>query len=145
MTSNPAREALTRNINRLIAEGAPVVTEIPTNDAIIARAEALGAEHGSAAGSWVIDGNTTAETAQGIVRGYEDGDPMVMDMQPAPLSGEWADSMTPQELIHELTGEEYDLHSDEFVKDAACDAYEHAYSQAYWDQVVSDARGFGHV
>jgi hypothetical protein len=48
-------------------------------------------------------------------------------------------------LIHELMGEEYDLHSDEFVKDAACDAYEQAYSQAYWDQVVSDARGFGHV
>jgi hypothetical protein len=116
-----------------------------TFDSILEDARKLGAEHGRAAGSWVIDGNTSTETAIWIVGGYENGDPEVMDVMPAPLSGEWADSMTPQELIHELMGEDYDLHSDEFVKDAACDAYEQAYSQAYWDQVVSDARGFGHV
>jgi hypothetical protein len=118
-------------------EAAPMTDQTET---LIARADALGTEHGRAAGSWVIDGNTSAETAQAIVRGYEDGDPGIMDMMPSPLSGEWADGMTPARLYESLGIPDANAWSDE-----VCDMYEAAYAQAYWDQVIADARGFGHV
>ncbi len=50
-----------------------------------------GHKAGAAAGSWIIDGNTTVDTAWQIMHGYEDGDPEILDMQPSPFSGEWAD------------------------------------------------------
>lgn len=84
-------------------------------------------DRGKAAGSWVIDGNTTRETAQHIVSGYEDGDPAVLDIAPAPLSGEWAgESMT------ELRLDDAD--------DETLTAYEDAYGEAFWDEVLTSAR-----
>lgn len=54
------------------------------------RAYHYGHERGVAAGSWVIDGNTSEETARNLLRGIDDGDPVVYDVLPfAPLSGEW--------------------------------------------------------
>lgn len=35
----------------------------------------LGYRAGEAAGSWVIDGNTSRETCERILRGIEEGDP----------------------------------------------------------------------
>lgn len=109
---------------------------------IINRAQALGAEHGRNAGSWVIDGNTTDVYARAIVQGYEDGDPQVMEMMPAPLSGEWADSMTPDRLLREL-GYRHDGDID--MEPDICGAYELAFERGFWDQVSTDARGFGHI
>ena len=83
----------------------------------------LGRQAGHAAGTWAIDGNTSAETARAILQGYEDGDPAVMDMQPSPLSGEWAG-----ESIQELFGKR--------PTDAQLDDYESAYSDAYWVEVI---------
>lgn len=91
---------------------------------------------GTAAGSWVIDGNTTTETARNILQGIEDGDPQVMDMQPAPLSGEWADNPVVDEVLA-LVGMDYD-------NDAADDMlaiYETAFGTAYWAEVQRAAHG----
>lgn len=101
------------------------------------QAELLGKDHGRAVGSWVLDGNSTSETARAILRGYDDGDPEVMDMQPAPLSGEWADSWTPKTLADELGIAEDDERLDEL-----CTEYELGYSTAYWDEVISTAKAY---
>ena len=97
------------------------------------RVAAAGAEHGNAAGSWVIDGNTDADTARRIIVGYEDGDPQYTDQAPAPLSGEWADGPTPQDLQRR-----FDLSDD--LLDEACTVYEGAYYEAYWSRVIADAK-----
>jgi hypothetical protein len=138
MTHNAPHDALRRNIARLIAEGREPIVEIPTNDALIARAEALGTEHGRAAGSWVIDGNTTPETARAILAGYDDGDPEVMDMMPAPLSGEWVDGVTPSRLVTEL--EINDESDDGALILDVCDAYERGFSDGYWAEVIVSAQ-----
>jgi hypothetical protein len=81
---------------------------------------------GKAAGSWIIDGNTTLETCKRIVKGYDDGDPEIMDIQPAPLSGEYAG-----ESIKELFG---------YTPSSRClDLYESGYSDGFWSEVIQSA------
>jgi hypothetical protein len=106
----------------------------------IEEAAKRGAEAGTAAGTWAIDGNTSAETVARILQGIEDGDPEVLDMQPAPLSGEWAG-----ESIEELLGDllpdnevQPAMHDDRY--DALLDAYEGAFGEAYWAEVERSAR-----
>jgi hypothetical protein len=87
----------------------------------------LGREAGHSAGTWVIDGNTSTEQCARILRGIEDGDPEVMDMQPSPLSGEWAG-----ESIRELFGKQP---TDDQLTD-----YECGYSDGFWDEVARSCR-----
>lgn len=87
----------------------------------------MGREAGAAAGSWIVDGNTSAETAAAILAGYEDGDPEVLDLCPAPLSGEWAG-----ESIPELFGY--------WPDDEEMTAYEVAFCEAFWVTVCESAR-----
>jgi hypothetical protein len=125
-----------------------------------------GADAGRAAGSWVIDGNTSPETARNILRGIDDGDPMVMDMAPGPLSGEWAGESVTEllgdlitahatgNLTHNVNGSNHcracgcvvilfddDDHGDcQESADEIADAYEAAYGDAYWHEVHRSAR-----
>ncbi len=91
------------------------------------KAYRAGREHGKAAGSWIIDRNTTDAAKLAIARGYDDGDPEVMDMCPAPLSGEWAG-----ESVHELS-EKYvvDLYDDDKATD-----FEDGFTEGFWDEVI---------
>ena len=82
---------------------------------------------GKAAGSWTVDGNTSAETCARILRGIEEGDPEVMDMRPAPLSGEHAG-----ESIPELFGYR--------PRDAWLSLYEEGYTEGFWQEVERAAR-----
>lgn len=97
----------------------------------MASAHDEGYGRGQNAGSWVIDGNTTVETARRILAGYNNGDPEIMDMAPAPLSGEWAG-----ESIPELS-EEYGL---DLEDDDEANAFEEGFSEGFWDEVVRSAR-----
>lgn len=83
--------------------------------------EEMGREAGHAAATWfeVED----ADHARRILKGYDDGDPEIMDMQPSPLSGEWAG-----ESIMELFGRT--------PSGDQLDRYENAYSEAYWAEIV---------
>jgi len=81
---------------------------------------------GKARGSWIIDGNTTLETCKRIVQGFDDGDPEIMDMQPSPLSGEFAG-----ESIKELFGYQPSSH--------CLDLYESGYSDGFWSEVIGSA------
>ncbi len=78
------------------------------------KAHELGREHGSAIGS-----------------------PQIMDMEPSPLSGEWADSPTPQTLADELELDEQYRGSE---LDQLCTDYELGFSQGYWDEVIRMAK-----
>lgn len=56
-----------------------------------------GLSDGKAAGSWVIDGNTSDETCARILRMLEDGDP-ALDLPELRL-GEWADDPTFSDIL----------------------------------------------
>ena len=92
-----------------------------------------GKELGEAAGSWIIDGNTTEETARYLLKGIADGDPEVLDNHGprSPLSGE-------------LSGESIPEPSDQFGIDLWDDEeatrFEEGYDAGYWDTVERDAR-----
>ena len=100
-----------------------------TKTQAICEAFSRGRSAGRAAGSWVVDGNTKAETARYILRGIEDGDPEVMDMQPSALSGENAG-----ESIEELLGDLLTRRTPT-TQEAIMNEYETAFQSAYWDEV----------
>ena len=100
-------------------------------------AEELGRDKGHAAATWATDGYTSESTYRRLLQGIEDGDPEIMDMMPAPLSGEWAgDSIS--ELIEQSLLDRYDVVGDD--RDAWCDAYEMAFQQAYWNELERTCR-----
>lgn len=90
-----------------------------------------GYERGQASGSWVIDGDTSEETARRLLEGIEDGDPQIMDIQPAPLSGEWAGESVSE--LSDLYG--LDLEDEENASD-----FEEGYSEGFWEEVERSAR-----
>lgn len=102
----------------------------------------LGVLRGEAAGSWVIDGNTSEAEARAILQGYEDGDPEVMDLQPSPLSGEWAGDPTPQSLMAELGVHHlpYGDKTDSEEESDLADAYEEGFGEGFWNEVQRAAR-----
>lgn len=103
------------------------------------KATELGREHGRNVGSWVIDGNTTEETARRILTGYEEDDPEVLDMEPAPLSGEWADDPTPASVYAALDMSAEDVDQDDPAGQLLTD-YEIGFSEGYWEEVTRAAR-----
>ena len=90
----------------------------------------LGHERGAAAGSWVIDGNTSDDVLRRIVAGYDEGDPEIMDLAPAPLSGEWAG-----ESISEIFG--IAIHG-ELPHDDDLTEYENGFSVGFWESLIGD-------
>jgi hypothetical protein len=100
-------------------------------DAITAETERQGEVDGRAAGSWLIDGNSTQETAWRLLQGIEDGDPEVLDSVPsAPLSGEWADGLLSRDLLAE-----YGLNEDDDAADDVLTAYESGFARGVADEV----------
>lgn len=104
-----------------------------TNDVREWLAAEQGYDHGRSVGTWVIDGNTTDEALRAIVAGYDEGDPAVMDMEPSPLSGEWADDPTPTDVLTAL-GVDDDDSADELLT-----TYETAFSEGFWGEVLRAA------
>lgn len=90
----------------------------------------IGFEHGKERGSWVIDGNTTTETARAILEGIDNGDPEIMDMEPAPLSGEWAGESIPE--LSDRLG--LNLEDDNVASE-----FETGYSVGFWHEVTRAA------
>lgn len=99
-------------------------------------AEKAGAEAGRAAGSWIIDGNTTEAAARLLLKGIEDGDPEVMDALPSsPLSGEWADAPSPSDIL-----ERVGMSPDHEGADDVLAAFEAGYDRGVVEQVTLAAR-----
>ena len=87
-----------------------------------------GAHDGKNRAAWGFDGNTDTRTYKGFLEGVIDGDPEIMDaFSVSPLSGEWAG-----ESISEILGAR--------TTQAAMDAYEMAFQDAYWAELERVAR-----
>lgn len=100
-------------------------------------AKVEGHQRGQDAASWFFDGNTSRETYAEILKGIQDGDPAVLDRLPsADLSGEWADSPTPQTLYDVLSMNEAET---ERFGDEVCSAFEQAYGSAVQDVLEREA------
>jgi len=95
------------------------------------KAYKAGFEKGQADGSWILDGNSTKETANRILDGFENGDPEIMDLQRAPLSGEFAG-----ESISELSSQ-YGI---DLEKEENQDRFENGYSDGFWNEVQRSAK-----
>lgn len=90
--------------------------------------EEQGYKLGTAQGSWVFDGNTKRETYEWVRKGYDEGDPEVLDLCPDPLSGEWAG-----ESIGELFGLKT---GDMWPDDDLLEAFENGFGAGFWDTVL---------
>ncbi len=120
-----------RALHRLWRETFPQLV-----DRIEASARRAGIADGKAAGSWVVDGNTTEETARKILQGLDDGDPEILDNLPSgPLSGEYADGTLPRDVLGWYGLEETDNESDDVLR-----AYEDGWSEGMTDEVERSAR-----
>ena len=107
-----------------------------TTDEILADAEQEGYDHGKSAGSWLLNGNSTTNDARRLLQGIEDGDPEIMDELPAaPLSGEWADSLLPRDVLGW-----YEINDDDDVADDVLSAFELGYSRGVMDEVIRSAQ-----
>ena len=105
-------------------------------DEIVERAEQEGYEHGVTAGSWPLDGNSNEESARALLRGVTDGDPLTMDaLRSSPLSGEWADGVTPADVLGW-----YDLDEDDDAAEEVLQAFEAGFSRGVQDEAVRSAR-----
>jgi hypothetical protein len=98
------------------------------------KAYTLGYAAGKDAASWVFDGNTTRAYYEYVLKGIEEGDPMVYDGLSAP-SLAWAGTPTRSELAEEL-GLGYV--SDEL--DAACEEWDAGALDGFWHEVERAAR-----
>jgi hypothetical protein len=100
-------------------------------------AYARGVADGTAAGTWVFDGNDSLETVRRTLAGIEEGDPAVLDALPScPLSGEWAGGLTPVALLADLGVGEDDLAAEEILGE-----YERGFAEGVETEVVRSARG----
>lgn len=102
---------------------------------LLSEARRMGREDGVRAASWTWDGNTSRETAERIVKLFDDGDPEVYNCFYAPsLSGEYADGPTPQSLARYLGMDDDDDRAEWLVDDLAT-AYEDGVSSSFWPAV----------
>lgn len=99
----------------------------------------LGNEHGRAAATWLLDGNSTRRQAEALLRGLLEGDPMVIDTLPSqPLSGEWAGAATARDILAELGEED----TDPDVQWDILREYEDGYSDGVQQGAEKEARQF---
>lgn len=100
----------------------------------LSEATTLGRVHGEKTASWFFDGNTSQETYERVHKGLQDGDPVIMDSLPSsPLSGEWADQMTPRRLLMELGWNEESVSAEQ--QDEICETYEQSFNDAVQREV----------
>lgn len=106
-------------------------------DEYATEAHALGMDAGKNAASWFVGSSADQETYEAILKGLDDGDPEVLNMAPAWLSGEWADEPVPMDIV-EVVGY---APSTPYVADDATvqdilDAYESGADEAFWNEVA---------
>lgn len=116
-----------------------------SGDKLIEAAKELGREHGESKGTFVKGLSISKYAAKRILEGYNNGDEETMDICPKPLSGEWAEDPTPMAILdeiankvddhHTLRGEDIDPDSDDVL-----DAYEEAYTEAFWGTVIDQCK-----
>ena len=111
------------------------------------KARDIGTQHGTAAGSWVVDGNTKRGDLLAIILRSDEGEFFdYLDIS-APLSGEWPGSYSYDDLASDVG---YQTHDEDGMplQDAGSDlvlgeimtAYEDAYYEAFEAEAVRSAK-----
>lgn len=105
-------------------------------EAEVGRIETRGYNDGRVAGSWAVDGTTSNETCAALLRGMEEGDPVILDALPLPqVGGEWAGDPNWAEILREEEcADADDARGDLF--EVYCDAF----ARGVEEQVTSDCR-----
>src|SRR5262249_48651513 len=141
-TSDPPTDLSSRQLETLrawhedIALWSHDLSDEGKADRVTAEAREQGYDRGKAAAGRYFDGNTSEDTYRRVLQGIEEGDPAVMDTLPScPLSGEWADEITPRGLFEDLG-----MSGDEDYADDVLNAYEDGFSQGATDELVRVAR-----
>ena len=107
--------------------------------ALAEKAIEIGTREGEGAADWVFSGSTEESAYRAFIKGIDDGDPEVLTAFRCPdLTGEWADTYAPRDLLRELELEAEDEDTEEFQ--AAEDAYETASYEAFWTRLETIAR-----
>jgi hypothetical protein len=116
-------------------------TGMDEQDKAIESAEKIGYLHGRNAGSWVVDGNTSTEQLRRIIQESEAGEffDLMGDLS-EPLSGEWADGYTAEQLAEDVLGLEDGDEITFELKDKLADTYEQAYWSAFEAEAVRSAK-----
>lgn len=96
----------------------------------------LGEQHGTSAGTWVTAPD--AESARALLAMLADGGPEVEAYIPcpSPLSGEWADDLTPRELLAQCGVPDADGETEAEI----CEVYEGAFVHALYFQAETELR-----
>ena len=106
---------------------------------LVEAARKEGSEAGRAAASWYFNRtDPTDDDYKRVLKGLEDGDPEIMDtLTSGWLSGEFADSPTPQSLYRELgmTDEQIEVMGRYGLLDEISEAYEQAADQRQQDEI----------
>jgi hypothetical protein len=118
------------------------------DDPLLEAAYSLGREKGAFLARGIIDNDTPLSQAKLLIDGYEVSEESIMNVCPAPLSGEWAGEDTPVTIIEEIAGL---TETDELLKkisiesamDAASDVldvFEAGYHEAFWETALDRAK-----
>lgn len=101
------------------------------------QARNIGRDLGTAAGSWVVDGNTKNDQLRAVIQASEDGEfyDVIVPEVSGPLSGEWADGYSTYSLSQDLGIAEDDPRFDDL-----CTILEDAYFAALEDEAVRSAQ-----
>jgi hypothetical protein len=120
------------------------IVEIGTDDEpdkAIIEAERIGTEHGKGAGSWVVDGNTGTDQLRALVEQFESGEFLSANEFSGPLSGEWADGYSIEQLGADcgldLETDEYGIRETAEFDDQLADLAT-AYEDAYWSAIEAE-------
>lgn len=113
-------------------------------DKLGAAARQLGVIHGKVRAG-TVKRTLSKDLAKRLLEGYENHDEDVMDMCPKPLSGEWVDDPTPMRILDQIANRAglknkiYKTGGPD-IEDDLLDVYEDAYTEAFWETVVSDCK-----
>lgn len=97
-----------------------------SHEQLLQEASRLGLEAGTNAASWYFDRDQTDEDFKRVLKGLEEGDPVILDTLPGGwLSGEFADDPTPQLLYRDLgmTDDQIEVFERYGLLDSICEAY----------------------
>jgi hypothetical protein len=118
------------------------IVEIGTDDEpdkAIIEAERIGTEHGKAAGSWVVDGNTGTDQLRDIAQAIEEGEFLASLDMSGPLSGEWADGYSIEQLLADCGVGPYEDAQLDDTENYQRDNIATAYEDAYWSAFEAEA------
>jgi hypothetical protein len=121
-----------RSRDLLILRAARRLTEVPPP--LVAKAEELGRDAGTAAAGWVFDGNTPEQDYQRVLRGIADGDPAVLDLIEPPSLGPGA-GYDQGDLARDLG-----IGPGDRALPRAAAAFADAFTAAFWQETGRAAR-----